>query len=256
MTTLPLQPPAIMRIANLLRKFGLPGGQDLHPLIERNNQQFKIGAEYHKLLPEYDFVVFDTELTGFDRKHDEIIAIGAVRIKNLQITCGETFYAMVRPEKRFHTQSTLVHRLTPQELLSAASMAEILPSFLEFCGDAFLVGHFVRLDLDFINRSTKRLMGGILQTPYFDTMCLAMAYNDYKSGSYCNHFTRQGAYSLAALSSEFGLPSFTEHNALQDALQTAYLFLYLIKKMREMGLHTMQEYLVAGRNRSMLWWPY
>lgn len=245
-----------MSLVNLLKKIGLPGRRETHPLILHNNERFKPGAEYHQLLQDCDFVVFDTELTGFNRKQDEIVAIGAVRIKNLRIMCGETFYALVRPDERFHTQSTLVHRLTPQELLGASTMAEVLPSFLEFCGDAFLVGHFVRLDLDFINRATKRLMGGILQTPYFDTMCLAMAYNDHRNGTFCDHFSRQGEYTLSALSREFGLPAFTEHNALQDSVQTAYLFLYLIKKMRAMGLQTMQEYLVAGRNRSMLWWPY
>jgi len=245
-----------MRIANLLNKIALPGRTPLHPLIARNNQLFKPGAEYHRPLQEYDFVVLDTELTGFNRKQDEIVAIGAVRIRDLKIRCGETFYALVRPDERFHTKSTLVHRLTPQELHSAASLEEVLPRFVEFCGDAFLVGHFVRLDLEFIARASKKIMGGVLTTPYFDTMCLAMAYNDFCHGSYSDHITRQGAYTLSALSNEFGLPPFLEHNALQDSMQTAYLFLYLIKKMRQMRLQTMQEYLVAGRNRSMLWWPY
>jgi len=229
---------------------------DIHPLIATNNRLFPVGAEYQRPLPEYDFVVFDTELTGFNLKHDEVIAIGAVRIKGLQIQCGETFYTLVQPTARFQTKSTLVHRLTPQELHGAPPLAKILPEFLEFCGEACLVGHFVRLDLDFINRATRKLMGGQLTTPYFDTMCLAMAYHDFQHGTHTDHSTRQGCYTLAALSQEYGLPTFPGHNALQDALQTAYLFLFLIKKMRSMRLTTMQEYLVAGRNRSMLWWPY
>lgn len=245
-----------MSFTDLIKKIVLPDRPPVHPLITHNNRQFKGGAEYQRLLHEYDFVVFDTELTGFDRAQDEIVAIGAVRIRNLRIMCGETFYALVRPSERFHTKSTLVHRLTPQELIGASTMAEVLPRFLEFCGDAFLVGHFVRLDLEFINRATMKLLGGTLSTPYLDTMCLAMAYRNYQNGSYGDHFHPQGAYTLAALSSEFGLPSFLEHNALQDSMQTAYLFLYLIKKMRHQGLQTMQEYLVAGRNRSMLMWPY
>ena len=245
-----------MRLINLLKKFFSTASQAPHPLIIANNQQFKPGTDYPHLLQDYEFVVFDTELTGFSSKRDEIIAIGAVKIRNLQIICGETFYALVRPDARFQTTSTLVHRLTPQELHQAPIMAEVLPQFLNFCGDAFLVGHFVRLDLEFLNRATQKLMGGVVSTPYLDTMCLAMAYNDIRQGSYCDQYNRQGAYNLASLSKEYGLPQFAEHNALQDSLQTAYLFMYLVKKIRLHGVRTMNEYLQTGRNRSMLWWPF
>ncbi len=244
-----------MRLIDLIKKALPSDWRPLHPVIAHNHRQFK-ATDYPQLLNDCEFVVFDTELTGFSPKHDEIVAIGAVRIKNLRIVCGETFYALVRPDVRFQTKSTLVHRLTPQELQNASTLAEVLPRFLDFCGDAFLVGHFVRLDLEFINRATQKFMGGILHTPYLDTMCLAMAYNDLEHGSYCDHYNRPGAYTLAALSKEYGLPSFVEHNALQDSMQTAYLFLYLTKKIRQHGVRTMHEYLVVGRNRSMLWWPF
>ncbi len=243
-----------MSFVHLLKTFLRAGREPVHPLLVGNRQQFVQGAEYHNLLHDYEFVVIDTELTGFNRKRDEIVAIGAVRIKGLHISCGETFYAVVRPDERFQTQSTLVHRLTPQELHKAAGLHEVLPRFVEFCGGAFLVGHFVRLDLEFINRAAKRLMGGILTTPYLDTMGLAMAYHDLRDGECSDHYNRQGGFSLPALSREFGLPRFQEHNALQDALQTAYLFLYLVKKMHPYGVRTMHDFLAAGRSRHGSWW--
>ena len=244
-----------MRLADLVKTIARLGSQPLHPLLVENHRQFGGERQYFGPLQEYEFVVLDTELTGFSHKRDEIVAIGAVRIRGLRIVCGETFYVVVRPDERFQTQSTLVHRLTPGELHKAAGMAEVLPRFIEFCGDAFLVGHFVRLDLEFINRAVQRLMGGILVTPYLDTMGLAMAYHDLLDGSSSDHDNRQGVYTLAALSREYGLPLFQEHNALQDALQTAYLFLFLIKRMRSHGLKTMNDFLVAGRSRHTLWWP-
>jgi DNA polymerase-3 subunit epsilon len=244
-----------MSLAQLLKTLFRAGRVPPHPLLIANQQRFIQGAEYPDPLHDYEFVVVDTELTGFSRKRDEIVAIGAVRIKGLRICCGETFYAVVRPDERFQTQSTLVHRLTPQELHKAAGLDEVLPRFVEFCGGAFLVGHFIRLDLEFINRAAKRLMGGILTTPYLDTMGLAMAYHDLRDGAGCNHYNRQGGFSLGALSKEHGLPLFQEHNALQDAMQTAYLFLYLVKKMRPHGVRTMHDFLAAGHTRHGLWWP-
>lgn len=245
-----------MRLANLLGTIIPAAKRSIHPLIVRHHQHFTAGSTFPGLMADYEFVVVDTELTGFSRKHDEIVAIGAVRIKKMQIVCGETFYALVRPEGPAHTRSTLVHRLTPQELRKAATMAEVLPRFVNFCGTAFLVGHFVRLDLEFLNRAARRHMGGILTAPYLDTMGLAMTYNDLQSGVASDHSNRQAAYTLAALSKEYGLSSFVEHNALQDAFQTAYLFLYLVRKIQHYDKRTLDDFLEAGRTRSRLWWHF
>lgn len=234
-----------MGIAKLL-EFFRSTTPEIHPLISRNNRAFR---NFKKNLPlhDYEMVVFDTELTGFNVKKDEIVAIGAVKIRNLQIQCSETFYALVKPEEHFHTPSTLVHRITPQELQRAEHLQDILPKFLEFCGDAVHIGHYLRLDLEFCNAAASNLLGGIIKTPYLDTMRLAMAYNEVKHGHYYDHSNIHGAYTLDALSREFGLPVFTAHNALQDSLQTAYLFIFLAKKMRDYGFRTMNDYLLAGR---------
>ncbi len=245
-----------MSLAGLLKNAVWPQRPPPHPLILQNHERFTPGERYPQPIEECEFVVFDTELTGFSSKEDEIIAIGAVRIRGLKIICGETFYALVRPDERFQTKSTLVHRLTPGELHKAAGIDQVLPRFLDFCGDAFQVGHFVRLDLDFINRASRKYLGGTLRTPYLDTMLLAMSYYDLGHGSYGDHYNRQGSYTLAALSAEYGLPPFAEHNALQDSLQTAYLFLYLIKKMRNLGLVTLHQYLAAGSKRQASWWSF
>ncbi|MEN8136203.1 MAG: 3'-5' exonuclease [Thermodesulfobacteriota bacterium] len=234
-----------MGIANLF-DFFKKDTAEVHPLISRHKQAFR-NFERNLPLHEYEMVVFDTELTGLNVKKDEIVAIGAVKIRNLQIQCSETFYALVKPEEQSHTPSTLVHRITPQELNSAEKLEDILPKFLEFCGGAVQIGHYLRLDLEFFNAASKRLLGDVVTTPYLDTMRLAMAYNETKHGHYYDHSNIHGSYTLDALSKEFGLPIFTAHNALQDSLQTAYLFLFLVKKMRDYGFRTMYDYLMAGR---------
>lgn len=241
-----------MTIHNLIKTLFTCKRQSVHPLIIQNNQRVREQNGYPGLLPDYDFVVFDTELTGFNRKRDEIVAIGAVRIQGLRIICGQTFYALVRPDERFHTSSTLVHRLTPQELRSAVGLAEVLPHFIEFCGNSVLIGHYIQLDLDFIARATRRLMGGQLNSPHLDTIRLAMVYHELTHREEQDYVPRQGAYGLSVLSEKFGLPSFEAHNALQDSIQTAYLFLYLARKLSELGLRTLDDLLTAGIKRTNL----
>lgn len=89
-----------------------------HPLITKNREIFA-HFDQSRPLTDYTFVVCDTELTGFDLKRDEIISIGAIVIRDLQIDLGATFHQYIRPKNTTHTQATLIHRITPQQLAEA-----------------------------------------------------------------------------------------------------------------------------------------
>jgi DNA polymerase III subunit epsilon len=236
------------RISAILGR--LPWWREKHPLIARNHAAFK-GFDQRRPLTEYRFVVLDTELTGLDRKKDEIVAIGAVRIDRLQIDLGQTFHSYVRPERLTHTEATLVHRITPGQLRQAPTLAEVLPEFLAFIGEDLLVGHFVGLDMGFLQRAVARLYQGTLVTPCIDTMRLAQGYKEVQLGYYQEMQLVSNSYRLSDLSREFQLPLFEAHDALEDALQTAYLFLYLVKKFRKGGLITLHDLYRAGR--SAMW---
>jgi len=218
----------------------------LHPAFARNRAYFK-GLDQKQPLDAYEFVVFDSELTGLDPAHDEIVSIGAVRIRELRIQMGETFHAYVKPVQQLPKDSTLVHRITPQQIENAPSLQEVLPGFVEFCGRSFLVGHHVGLDTAFVNRAAKKIFGTGLHNPCLDTMRLAQAYREMTWKQYHDRFRMNISYNLAVLSKEYGLPSFARHDAFEDALQTAYLFLFLVKKMRVQGVVTLKDLFNAGQ---------
>ncbi|MCG6881715.1 MAG: 3'-5' exonuclease [Deltaproteobacteria bacterium] len=230
-----------MPIHKLIKRF-FPSQQPTHPAIVANNM-ISVAADKDLPVRDCDFVVFDTELTGLKQRRDEIIAIGAVRIKNVRICFEDTFYALIKPQGKLYTPSTLIHRITPGELRRAEPIKEVLPRFIDFCGGAFLVGHHVSLDLEFVNRACQNYLGGVIESSSLDTMRLARAYKTSLNGPYLDHHEKQDSYRLSSLSDEFHLPKFAEHNALQDALQTAYLFIYLIRKLRYGDTGTVNDYL-------------
>ncbi|THB75515.1 MAG: 3'-5' exonuclease [Desulfobulbaceae bacterium] len=224
----------------------LPWFKPADERILENRAYFK-DFDQTRPLTDYSFVVFDTELTGLNRKKDEIISIGAVRIKNLQIDLGETFHRFIKPEKLDHTEATLVHRITPEQLKDAPPMEQVLPEFLSFVGNSLIVGHYVGLDMSFLHRVTEKHYNGTLMNPCVDTIRMAQGYKRVMFGYYHEGGTTNSRYSLKDLSEEFNLPFFEAHDALEDAMQTAYLFLYLIKKFRKGGLITLRELYQAGR---------
>ncbi|MEW6593787.1 MAG: 3'-5' exonuclease [Thermodesulfobacteriota bacterium] len=229
---------------SLLSRLGL--GRPQHPVFARNASYFA-GLDHQRPIEEYEFVVFDTELTGLNPRRDEIVSIGAVRIRGLRILLDDTFRAYVKPFHPLPKDSTLIHRITPQQLEAAPPLREVLPAFIDYCGNSLLVAHHIGLDVAFLNKAAKTLYGSPIHNPCLDTMRLAQAYTEMRWEQYHDRFRMNVSYNLAALSAEYALPPFTHHDAFEDALQAAYLFLYLVKKMRSEGVVTLKDLFNAGQ---------
>jgi DNA polymerase-3 subunit epsilon len=231
----------------LLRSSPRPGAA-AKALLTDHNGAFK-RFDQDRLLTDYDFVVFDTELTGLSRRQDEIVAIGAVRIRGLRIIAGEVMHSHIRPANISPTDGTLIHRITPEQLTTAPSAAEVMTSFLRFIGPSLLVGHYVGMDMHFVNRAARHVFGGKIKNPCLDTMLLAEVYTQACWEHYYDRFNLRTSYNLNDLSRRYNLPLFESHDALQDAFQTAYLFLYLVKHFQLLGCRTLRDLHRAGKFR-------
>ena len=87
----------------------------------------------------------------------------------------------------------------------------------------------------------------MLSNPSVDTMRLARGYKEALSVDHFGGNDQSESYNLDNLTEEFNLPRFKPHDALEDALQTAYLFLFLVKKLKHGGIRTLKELYLAGR---------
>ncbi len=221
-----------------------------HPVLAAHRDRLA-GRDFRQPLAELDFVAVDTELTGFDAKKDAIVSIGAVRISNMGILAGDVFHTLVRPPAGVSRTSSLIHGLTSAQLADAPPLEASLAAFIEYCGPAVLVGHHADLDMGFLNAAARRHFGGDLSAPCIDTLRLAQVHEEKRltftgSAAAAEHV----GFSLPALCRRYGLPLFPAHNAVGDALQTAYLFLYLAKKLAQGRPMTLAGLWRAGR----LWW--
>jgi len=231
--------------SGLLRALRL--GPSPHPLLVENRRRF-VAFDQKRPLADYRFVVLDTELSGLNHASDEIVSIGAVAINGLQIDLGATYSTLVQPRSLAHGDSTLVHRLTPEQLAQAPTLEEVLPDFVAFCEGALLVGHCIGIDMGFLNRACRRILGDSLANPCIDTIRLARVYNEEQWEGYYDQFDLKVSYQLEDLARQYNLPSHAAHDAMEDALQTAYLFLFLLKKLRRGGIETLAQLHRAGGN--------
>ena len=157
-------------------------------------------------------------------------------------------YEVITPPIPLPKLSTLIHRITPGSISQAPPLEAILPDFIRYFKGALLVGHHVGLDVSFLSRACLRLYGTGPENPCLDTMRLAMIWRERLFENHYDRFNLSVSYNLADLAVEHGLPRFPAHNALADAMQTAYLFLFLVKKLRKSGLRTLKELYLSGRS--------
>ncbi len=223
----------------------------VHPDLVRS-WQTHTGFNQTRPLEEYDLVVVDTELTGMNPTRDEIVSIGAVRIKNMCIDLTDYFYSLIRPDIPLPKLSTLIHRITPHEVEKAPTLDKVLPRFLDFAGNSLLVGHHMGMDMTFLSRASRQVFGGPFKNPCLDTLRLAQAFQEELFEGYYDQFNLQISYNLADLAKRHTLPRFPMHNALMDAIQTAYLFLFLARKLKGGKIKTLEDLHTAGKTRRFL----
>ena len=186
-------------------------------------------------LTTLDYVVIDTETTGPDDDSgrngggrngggngnddsDAIVQIGAVRIIGGKVVEGDTFSRLVNPGRPIPAASTRFHGLTDDMVADAPEIEAVLAEFLDYAGDAVLVGHDVALDLSLMSRVER------IDNPALDTMLLSIG-----------AFDGRHDHTLDALAEHFGEAVQDRHTALGDAGLTARIFLRLLPELDRVG---------------------
>ncbi len=119
------------------------------------------------------FCVVDLETTGGSASGDAITEIGAVKVRGGEVI-GE-FQTLVNPGAPIPASIVVLTGITQAMVISAPPVEEVLPSFLEFLGDAVFVAHNSHFDLGFLNAAAVGLDYGKLPNRTLDTVALATA---------------------------------------------------------------------------------
>lgn len=78
------------------------------------NQKNLLDERYRYLFDKSEsdeYICFDVETTGLDTKVDDIISIGAVKIKDNKILTSQKFERFVKPKSVMNEESIKIHRI-------------------------------------------------------------------------------------------------------------------------------------------------
>ena len=174
-----------------------------------------------------EYVAFDLETTGLSPRHDRIIEIGAVIMKDgVEVDRFQTF---VDPERRLSKEVSELTGITDDMLRGAPKIEETMPKLLAFIGDRPLVAHNARFDACFVTRACEQL-GLKFQLTAIDTLILAQ-----------NLLPHLNKFKLDIVAKEFELGDFNHHRAADDAVICGQILAKLFRKLEEMDIHRIQD---------------
>lgn len=112
-----------------------------------------------------DYTVLDLETTGLDSSRELIIEYAAVKVRGGKVV--DTFQTLCDPGFPIPPQIEMITGITTEMVRFSPNPRSVLPDFLDFVGDDFIIGHNVLFDVRFIAASAGEFIN-----PYIDTMKL------------------------------------------------------------------------------------
>ena len=156
------------------------------------------------------YIAFDLETTGLDVETEEIIEIGAVKVKDGKVV--DRFMEFIKPEKAITAAITNITGITNEMVATARSAEAVIKDFVSFCEDYVLVGHNIQFDYKFSKRFAAKF-GLPFEKKGIDTLKIArVVHKDMESKS------------LGTLCEHYQIVNPAAHRAYYDALATAKLY--------------------------------
>ncbi len=157
-----------------------------------------------------DYIAFDLETTGLSVEENQIIEIGALKVKDGKV--AERFMEFVKPDEPISYRITEITGITNEMVEGARNTEEIIRDFVAFCGNDILVGHNILFDYQF-SKKYANTYGLSFEKKGIDTLKIARkVHKDFESKS------------LGALCDYYQILNRSAHRAYHDALATAKLY--------------------------------
>jgi DNA polymerase-3 subunit epsilon len=183
------------------------------------------------------FCVLDLETTGGSANNCAITEIGAVKYRGGELL--GSFQTLVDPGLPIPPSITILTGITQTMVYDAPTIHTALPSFLEFIGEAVIVGHNVRFDMSFLQAATRRLGYERMANDTVDTAALA------------RRLVREEVRNLRlqTLAAHFRSPVTPIHRALDDAQATAHVLHALLERSGNLGVTNLDDLIQLPKAR-------
>ena len=175
---------------------------------------------------QVDFLALDVETTGLDSRADHLLSLGWVPVLGRQVVLAQACELRVRPPDDVDVgSSATLHRLTDDLVSEAAPLSDVLPRLLRAMHGRVLLAHHAPIEVEFLTEATLSAYGARPPLTTVDTMALQHRLQADEHGEV------NGSLRLDAARATFGLPRYSAHHALTDAIAAGELLLAQIAEL-------------------------
>ena len=164
---------------------------------------------------ELTLIFFDLETTGLNPDTDEVIEIGAIKVKGGEVI--EHFHSFVRPHRNIPSLVTNLTGITFDDVKDAPEAGIIKERLKRFIGNYPLIAHNVSFDRIFL----EKFLGEHLTNEFFDTLELSRIF-----------FPSLQSHSLQNLVKALSLKKEEAHRALSDTMMLFSLFNKIVEERK------------------------
>ena len=186
-----------------------------------------------------DILAVDFETTGLNAKQDNILSIGYVELAGSKIRLDSCYHQIVAAHCELEDDNVTIHNITDKEKASGRPLASVVEDLLAALAGKTMLVHYAQIEKTFLEQACIKLYGMAPIFPVIDTLALAKKRHDRCSQAYA-----PSRLHLSNLREEYGLPRYSAHNALNDAIATAELFMAKVQHSELKG-HTKLKSLIT-----------
>lgn len=173
---------------------------------------------------DLELVCLDIETTGLDAETADVLSVGWVVIRRNRIDLSTAEHYFVRLRGAVGDSAT-VHGITDSQVAEGIDIADVMERIVEALPGRCLVVHHAPLDNALLDRESRRCFGAPLSVPVIDTLAL-----ERRRRQRAHHLENDDSLRLPDLRQSYGLPWYTGHDALADAIAAAELLLAMVAR--------------------------
>ncbi len=158
-----------------------------------------------------DYTIVDIETTGLSPNKNEIIEISALKIRDNKVV--EKFTTLVKPDADINSFISDLTGITNDMVQTAPNIKSVLPDFIDFVKNDYIIGHNIEFDLRFLRHNYSKYFTNSIDNKSLDTVKLAR--------KFCPNL---GSYKLENLAKQFNISTKGHHRALNDCEMTFQLY--------------------------------